>query len=372
MERSVAKVFTENNCIIEKLKKILQEMDTDFEILDNLSTFIDYSSSSIIIIDQESIQINEDLHIPETIILIVLCSERSFDDVRKWMERGADYVLIVPDELDKLKTIIEDKKTKLNAFSSKMMETSNHNSGKVSAFYSTNGGSGKTLLATMAAQSLQMQHDQRVIVIDLNAQFGGVDVITALEPSRSYADLKPVIEELSLNHIQNVSQTDPDTGVQILQGPAEPEKAEELTDKLISRVIQTCKFHFDHVILDVPSNLNTISFTGLNEASHIFYILSPDSLSLRGYKHANRVFKRFKLPSHQNMSIILNRKHKKAELTEKSINKLIGKPITGSIKSDFFAIQPFLNMGRPFYNKKGKPLCRSAQNVSRFIEKTLI
>ena len=56
--------------------------------------------------------------------------------------------------------------------------------GKVRAFYSVKGGSGKTVISAMVAQSLQLQFGKRVMLIDFNAQFGGLEVILGLESPR--------------------------------------------------------------------------------------------------------------------------------------------------------------------------------------------
>ena len=150
--------------------------------------------------------------------------------------------------------------------------------GQVHAFYSAKGGSGKTLLAALTSQSLSIHHDAKVLLVDLNAQFGNMEVLFALKPFRSYFDLIPVMEEMDIRHLQNIAHYHAETNVTIITGPADPAKAESIPDELITRLIKVARSQYDHIILDLPTNINNLTFTGLNEATHIHYILTPDSL----------------------------------------------------------------------------------------------
>ena len=86
-----------------------------------------------------------------------------------------------------------------------------------------------------------------------------------------------------------------ETGVFVISSPSDPEKTEQITDELIAKLIRVARVHFDHVILDLPSAMNSITFTALNAATKLHYVMTPDSLGLRSYKYANELFKKFSI-----------------------------------------------------------------------------
>lgn len=386
MVKVEALVVTKNEGIRDKTEHLLSEQGIAVETHDAWAqTLIEQNNYAYYLLDDDILDTVESLQIPPTSLLIGLSRERSFDRVRQWMQAGAHDLIVVPDELETLSQFIQKTMPQLQRGKESEAQKENLNSGllgsddalggggRVSAFYSAKGGGGKTLISAMSAQSLQLQFGKRVILIDFNAQFGGVEVVFGLEPTRSYLDLLPVLQELSFNHIQNVSVVEETTGVTVLFSPASPEQSEQITDELVTRLIRTCRAHFDHVILDLPSTLNTISFTGLNEAHQIYYVITPDSLSVRCLKQAIALFKRFQIGNQGNLHLIVNRMNKKSELTEKDVENLVDLPAAGVVRADYFTIQPLLNMGRPFYTKKSdKGASKVAQDVRLFVEKAML
>ena len=69
----------------------------------------------------------------------------------------------------------------------------------------------------MTSQSLSIHHDAKVLLVDLNAQFGNMEVLFALKPFRSYFDLIPVMEEMDIRHLQNIAHYHAETNVTIKQ-----------------------------------------------------------------------------------------------------------------------------------------------------------
>jgi pilus assembly protein CpaE len=366
-----ALIVTKNNQLVQQLEQILGELGIEFHIREEWKrSFVEQRPYNCYLMDSMAIDKAETMQIPSAAYLIGLIHDPSFDEMRRWMKRGAHDVIIFPAEIEMLRGLLTDIQEEIKTNEARLIQEQRSGGGNVFAFYSTKGGSGKTLLSTIMAQCLQVQFEKRVMLIDLNAQFGGLETVMGLEPKRSYYDLQPVLKELTISHVLNVAIKDEVTGLHILPGPATPEKAEHLNEELITRVIRTCRAHFDYVLLDLPSALNTVSFTGLNEATDIYYVLTPDSLALRGLKRANTLFQRYHLGNRDNLSIIINRSHAKAELTEKDISRIVGIPIAGNVRSDFFSIQPLLNMGRPFIRKKKEKGDKVVRDIRQILEKT--
>lgn len=373
MRNVSAMVVTEDELLLPDIRKILSEHDIQYHELYTVEEMEQEERNfAYYLIDEWMIDTLDQVKIPPSSVLIGLVRDRSFENARNWLKLGARELVIVPDEIETLDSIL--KKPYLNFIQDPTEDyLAFDGAGAVRVFYSAKGGTGKTTIAAMVAQNLQLQFDQRVILIDFNVQFGGVEVVFGLEPERSYIDLLPVINELSINHIQNVAVKDEETGIHVLLSPSTPEQIELISEELITRVIRTCRNHFDQVIIDLPSAFNTTTFTALSEATHIYYVLNPDSLSVRTLKHTVQLFRRYQIGNQNNVFIVINRNNNKSELSEKNIAQLVDLPIAGTVKADFYGLQPNLNMGRPFYLKKNdKGVSKTAQDVRAMVRKTMI
>ncbi|WP_416148237.1 AAA family ATPase [Salipaludibacillus sp. HK11] len=329
---------------------------------------------NLIFVDEAFVEMESTLWTASQTYIIILTKQKSFDQVRDLMKFGIYDVLLPEEEDERVVDIINHLHDKLNQEMLLASTGDSFNSrGNVLVFYSSKGGAGKSILATLSSQCLQTQHDKKVALLDLNAQFGGIDVLMGLDHQRSYYDLKPVLEELAIHHIHNIAVTHEETGVDVILGPSNPEQAEEMEDELISRMIRVLKEHYDYVLIDMPSQVSSLSFTGLNEASHIYYVVTPDSLSLRALKHSLALFDRFQIGKKQGLSLILNRTGKKDEMTEADVKKIIDIPVEGNIRADYYGIQPMLNMGIPFFLPNGKKAkSKVTKDIDRFVEKQIV
>lgn len=320
-------------------------------------------------VDVDSVEYPNQLQFTSSSYVIGLSRTADFDQTREWLTAGAKDLVVFPKEQNRLEDLIRESKQQIQFH----RETEiGYGSGEVHAFYSAKGGSGKTLLAAMMGQSLSVHHGQKVLIVDLNAQFGNIDSLFGLQPPRSYYDLIPVMDEMEMRHLQNIAIDDEENGVTIITGPSNPARAEEISDELIAKLIRVARSHYDYIILDLPSTINSITFTGLSEATRIHYVLTPDSLGMRCYKYANELFERFQLGVNGTLSIVLNRTHPKSELHKKDIEKIIAKTIDGTISADFLGIQPYMNMGVSFFKKKkDKGSSKTSKDMKKYVEETI-
>ena len=333
----------------DQLQTLLNEINIDVTTVPEWKRSFQEQHYHYIFADLRTVKEPQAFQTFSTSVLIGLTDDHDFEQGRTWLVAGAKDIIIFPQEHPRLIDLIQVMNQQITFHKETEL---GEGTGQVHAFYSAKGGSGKTLLAALTAQSLNIHHDAKVMVIDLNAQFGNLEVLFGIKPFRSYFDLIPVMEEMDIRHIQNIAHYHEETGVTIITGPADPAKAESIPDELISRLIRVARNQYDYVILDLPANINNLTFTGLNEATHIHYILTPDSLGLRAYKYAKDLFEKFQLGQGDEFFLVMNRCHPKSELTKKDIEKILDCNIQGQIRADYFSVQPHINMGETFYKKK--------------------
>ncbi|SDH74690.1 pilus assembly protein CpaE [Alteribacillus persepolensis] len=364
-----AAIITNNDQIKQPLKEQLENKGMD---VDAGGTAIDESSFyHFLFVGEDVFDRQSPNMFQRASVCIGLLQERSFENVRNWMKQGAEDVVLIPDEWDRLDELIEYGLEKIERATT--ISSGSSIGGEVLAFYSAKGGSGKTLLAAMLSQCLKTQYDKKVLFLDLNAQFGGAEGLMALEPVRNYSDLLPVLNELSIHHVHNVTTEQEQTELEVLSGPSHPEKAEEVTEELVQKLIRLCKEHYDYVIVDVPSFFQTITYTALTEATKIYYPLTPDTMAIRTFKQTKALLDRLQLTSKDKFQLIINKTETKNEITEKDIKNIVGIEAVGKVRADFYGIQPFINMGLPFYTKKGKVnQTKPTADINRFVQKNLV
>jgi len=114
-------------------------------------------------------------------------------------------VLRIPDELDHLENVLE-KAIRLaqRGTDQRSIHAPDANGGKVIALYSGKGGAGTTTVSVNLAQTIALQTDAKVLLIDLNLQFGGIQHYLDIQFERNLGDLKSVLKEITYSQLSNV------------------------------------------------------------------------------------------------------------------------------------------------------------------------
>ncbi|HHY73662.1 MAG TPA: AAA family ATPase [Bacillus bacterium] len=239
--------------------------------------------------------------------------------------------------------------------------------GQILSVFSGNGGCGKSNIASTLAQTIKVESTAEVILIDLNLQFGGIETLLSIQSNRSIVDLAPVIDELNENHIRNVSQKLEHSKLDVLISPCDAEAAETITEEFIAKLLRTCRRSFDFVVLDLPSNINGLVVTALEESDKIFYVLTPDTPSLKVLKQFELLSVRLGVELTSRTSIVLNKVGKENEVQEKDIKNVLRFPIVSTIRWDTKGLQPFLNKGEPVRKaRKERRLIPFAKDVRKW------
>ncbi|RFU67760.1 pilus assembly protein CpaE [Peribacillus saganii] len=286
---------------------------------------------------------------PSTLV-IYIAKETDFTQLRNISKAGAAEFFVYPEEhslfVSRFPAIVKNyeaqKMKKADAPAS-----FRSGRGKIFSLFSGNGGSGKSNLATALAQTIKIESAAEVILIDLNLQFGGIETLLSIQSNRSIADLTPVIDELNESHIRNVSQKLDSSKLEVLISPCDAETAETISEEFIAKLLRTCRRSFDFVIVDLPSYMNSHVVTALEESDQIYYVLNPDTPSLKVLKQFEELSVRLGIELPSRTSIILNKIGRENEVQEKDLKNVLRFPIAAAVRLDHKGLQPFLNKGEP-------------------------
>ncbi len=234
--------------------------------------------------------------------------------------------------------------------------------GQIISFFSTKGGVGKTTLATNLAVELAHFGKYRVLLIDLNLQFGDVGVFLNLVPKRNIADLAQT-GNLQFSEIQSFLLTH-SSGVQVLAAPTRPEYAELVTVEHIEQILKEVKPHFDFILIDNVSRFEDISLLSLDLAERIFLVVAMEVPALKNTKLSLETMS--DLHYLDKVQVILNRSSRDMGLDLSDIEKSLNFKVSYEIPSDGKALVNAVNKGIPFVEHN--PQSKAAEGIRRVAE----
>jgi pilus assembly protein CpaE len=331
----------------EEVRKEFDRIAPDFVLLSNRNR------------DAAAEDIQYMMNLNPLVRVACIAKQRDFDFLREVIRSGAIDFFVLPEELsllhNRLPSILNQiQQMKKNEQEPSAARTFKKGRGQIYTFYSAKGGSGRTLVAANFAQTMKLESTAQILLVDLNLQFGGVETLFSIESNRSLADLKPVVDELNENHIHNVTEREKHSQLEILLSPADGEIAESITAEFVSSLLRVCRRSFDFVIVDLPTEINTITYAALEEADRIFYVINPETPDIRMFKKAETMFIRLGMNLTDRMKVIYNKVSGANEVLPKDIEEFIAYPMEAKLRLDLKGVVTALNKGESLRKEAGE------------------
>ena len=159
--------------------------------------------------------------------------------------------------------------------------------GRIVTFFSPKGGVGTTTLAVNSAVLLAGGQDQmqgqggRVLLIDLDLQFGQVATHLNLSPRYDISDLCRDDQALTDPSLAPTYLTPHSSGVSVLAAPVNPEADFRITVDHVEQAIAVLKPGFDHILIDCGSRLDPRTLWMLEQADTHIFVIFPEIAALR-------------------------------------------------------------------------------------------
>ncbi|HZI37490.1 MAG TPA: AAA family ATPase [Acidimicrobiia bacterium] len=296
---------------------------------------------------------------PATSIVLAI-SDRPSASLREIVQAGADDILRLPLDLGDLVIALERA---LDIGSKRLaggvpaaaagviplpVGPAGPTQARVFTVSSATGGCGKTFLATNMAFFLARHTGSRVVLVDLDLQFGEVSTALRLRPNYTIYDalerhgdtnafdLGEHLDEFLVGH---------DGGFSILAAPKHPAEADRIGPAEVTRILDVLRSHCDYLIVDTPAALSEIVLAAFDVSEHLFSLATVDLPSIRNLTLFLQTLDDLRIPT-DNISLILNK-------AEPDVGLDIGQ-ITGLFPQGFKAILPYarevsrsINMGMP-------------------------
>jgi pilus assembly protein CpaE len=230
--------------------------------------------------DDRSLQIIDNAHrAAPTVPIIVLSTSSPNGFLRRAFEVGASDMALYPQSKEQLRFAMS--KAIARAPRAGQPEGKRGES-RLICVLGPKGGTGKTLTSCNLAVALALA-GQKVMVIDLDLQFGDVALCLGLPPEKTMYDLAISGGSLDADKLADYVMTH-DTGVDVLLAPARPDQASAITIELLRDILAIARARYDHVIADTPPGFTAEVIATIDASSDLVMVGTLDSLSLKNTK----------------------------------------------------------------------------------------
>jgi pilus assembly protein CpaE len=211
--------------------------------------------------------------------IIVLAATSPNGFLRRAFEAGAADMAIFPQTKDQLRLAMSVAIARRPGHG---VDDGGRKDGRLVCVLGPKGGTGKTLTSTNLSTALALA-GQKVLVIDLDLQFGDVALCLGLPPEKTMYDLAISPGGLDEDKLKDYVMTH-DTGVDVLLAPARPDQASALTIDLLRDILVVARRMYDFVIADTPPGFTAEVIATIDASSDLVMVGTLDSLSLKNTK----------------------------------------------------------------------------------------
>ncbi len=270
------------------------------------------------------------------------------------MRLGVREVVAMPLSLSDLDEAIERMVAKLREAA--------RSEGKVLSFISCKGGSGATFLAANLAHALASVAGKKVLLIDLNLQFGDAALLLSdARPPMSLSALCAQPSRLDAELLESSQlKITPDFG--ILAAASDPDPDDAVQPEQIESLLQLARAQHDFVLLDLGRQINGVTIRALDVSDRICPILQQ---TLPFVRNGRRLLEMFSSLGYRRDKVlqIVNRYDSAASISIGDMERTLGQRIHQLIPNSFEIASESINQGVPVLT-----LARSSALAKSLIE----
>ncbi|GAA3167737.1 hypothetical protein GCM10010466_67890 [Planomonospora alba] len=233
--------------------------------------------------------------------------------------------------------------------------------GRIVTVLATKGGCGKTAIAVNLAVTLAAGGRRRVLLVDLDVEFGDVAIALQLTPERGLADAVAMADRLDETGLRSLL-TPYRPGLDTLLAPPRPTDGERITGPLVGEVLRLARGVFDHVVVDTPPHFSDPALAALDLTDHLLVLTEPDVLTLKNTRIALETLDLLGQPAERRI-VTLNRSGSPVGLTTGDVERALGTPPHAHVPSS--ADVPLsLNRGVPLADDPAHPVSRALADLA--------
>jgi len=268
---------------------------------------------------------------PEIPVIVITESTQGF--WQRAMRAGVHDVLTVDAPNDEIKSVfqraIETSKRRRSNLLDEIGEQGV--SGRVITLIAPKGGSGKTALATNLASGLA-NGDEKVVLVDLDLQFGDVAGALNLKPENTIADLAGAPGHLSTTTLK-VFLTPKSPNLLVLCAPDTPAEGELVDEQAVERAVRLLAEEFAFVVIDTSAGLTETTLAAMELSTDLVFICDLSAAAVRATRKVLDALDQLGM-DRQRRHFVLNRADSKVGIEVDEASAVVGLPIAATIPSD--------------------------------------
>ncbi|GAA2891889.1 hypothetical protein Acy02nite_14970 [Actinoplanes cyaneus] len=236
---------------------------------------------------------------------------------------------------------------------SKALSTSMRGSGdrapyaRVVTVFAGKGGCGRSVVAVNLAVALAGA-GRRVLLMDLDLQFGDVAIMMKLAPERNIAGGLPMAGRLDEPGLRSIVTTYRQ-GLDALLAPPSPAEGEQVRREFVVELLDVARPLYDFVVVDTPAVVTDQVLAALDMSDWFVPIVTPDLPTLKSVRLTSEMFDLLDYPKDKRL-LVLNLANTQAGLSPSEVEAAVGMP---------FTVQVPASRDVPLSVDKGEPIAAS-------------
>jgi len=292
--------------------------------------------------------------VPTTTPVPVLCVSQT-DEVEeriKFLEAGADDVVAKPVDGRELEARVEAlllrfQRSRDPAPASAGDGVVMNAPRRIVTVFSPKGGVGTTMIATNIAVVAAGKRPDRVVLVDLDLQFGGVAPQLDIEPKQTLADVTRDSTAMKAAELLRGYTVKHGTGLHVLCAPPTPELSELVTPEIVKNLLATLTSGYDHVIVDAGSVLDERTMIALEAADTVVIPVYPEIPALKSVRSLLEFLNDQGTLGTKTTVFVLNNAFARDILKQRDIENVLGTKIVYDLPYDPFLYLKSVNEGVP-------------------------
>ena len=290
----------------------------------------------------EAFDVAERLEEADSSIIVVVAADTGPDAWRRALEAGVRSVIDPGGTLDEVRsslTVAVD-----SARRRRSVGGPNGAAHRVIVVASPKGGVGKTVVATNLAVSLAAASSRRVVLVDLDLEFGDVSHAMMLTPEYSIADAAASLHDVDMTALK-VYLTQHSSGAFVLTAPEDAVRAGEVRADAAAAIVDLLTAEFPFVVVDTSAGLADHTLSVMEHATDVVIISDMDVPSVRNVRKELDMLEILGIGGHR-LHFVLNRSDSNVGLRVVDVAATAGIEIDVQIPSSRH-VPVSVNEGRP-------------------------
>jgi len=214
------------------------------------------------------------------------------------------------------------------------------------AVFSPKGGVGTTTIATNVAVAAAAERPDRILLVDLDLQFGNVATHLDLVAKQTISDLVRDDGAMHEGDLLRTYATRHDSGLHVIAAPRGPDGGPGVTATEIRLILRTALEAYDFVVVDAGSSLDERTAAVFEVAETIILAVGPEIAALNAM-HAMLGYLATTAPIADKSIFVVNEMFARQILKTRDVEGVLGATVSIELPYDPFLYLKAVNEGIP-------------------------